>query len=76
MKIPTFSSEEEKAAWLFDHRAEIGAEIRERIKSLAERVAGDINERAAKMTPADRKRADAETKRIAERVRGCQLPQA
>jgi uncharacterized protein YjbJ (UPF0337 family) len=36
-----------------------------RFEDLAERIAGEINERAAKMTPDDRARADSETKTIA-----------
>ena len=37
----------------------------DRFEELAERIAAEINERAAKMTPEDRARADAETKKIA-----------
>ncbi len=40
----------------------------DQLEELAERIANDINERAAKMTPASRARADAETKRIAAQV--------
>jgi hypothetical protein len=40
-----------------------------RFEELAERIASEINERAAKMTPERRARADSETKRIAARVR-------
>ena len=69
MEIPKFSSEAEEAAWWDDHRAEVEADIREKMKRLAERVADDIDERVARMTPAERARADAETKKIADRVR-------
>jgi len=94
MKIPKFSSEAEEAAWWYDHRAEVEADIRrrmsdkprlnladvlsraelspaanDRLEDLAESVADHINERAARMTPAERARADAETRRIAARVR-------
>ncbi len=41
----------------------------ERLEELAERIAAEINERAAKMTPEDRARADAETKKIVAQVR-------
>jgi hypothetical protein len=37
----------------------------EHFEDLAERIAAEINARAAKMTPEERARADAETKRIA-----------
>jgi hypothetical protein len=37
----------------------------DRFEEFAERIAAEINERAAKMTPAERDRADAETKKIA-----------
>jgi hypothetical protein len=40
----------------------------DRFEELAERIATEINERAAKMTPEDRARADSETKKIADRV--------
>jgi hypothetical protein len=40
----------------------------DRFEELAERFASEINERAAKMTPEKRARADAETKKIADRV--------
>jgi hypothetical protein len=40
-----------------------------RLEELAERIAAEISARAAKMTPAERERADAETRKIAERVR-------
>jgi hypothetical protein len=39
------------------------------LEELAERVASDINERAAEMSPQKRARADAETRKIADRVR-------
>jgi hypothetical protein len=74
--IPKFSSEAKEAAWWDGHRSEIEAEIRQRIKqqpltlgNLAKRISAEINERAAKMTPEDRAKADAETKKIAARVR-------
>jgi vacuolar-type H+-ATPase subunit E/Vma4 len=41
----------------------------DRLEDLAERIAAEINERAEKMTPEDRARADAATKKIADRVR-------
>ena len=37
----------------------------DRFDELAERIANEINERAAKMTPQDRAKADSETKKIA-----------
>jgi len=37
----------------------------DRLEELAERIATEINERAAKITPQQRARADAETKKIA-----------
>ena len=40
----------------------------ERFEDLAERIATEINERAAKMTPEERAKADSETKKIAARV--------
>jgi hypothetical protein len=40
-----------------------------RLEELAERIAAEINERADQMTPEDRARADAATKKIADRVR-------
>jgi hypothetical protein len=40
-----------------------------RLEELAERIAAEINERASKMGPEDRARADAETKKIADHVR-------
>jgi hypothetical protein len=58
--IPKFSNEAEEAAWWDAHRSEIEAEIRQRI-------ATEINERAAKMTPKERAQADSETKKIAAR---------
>ena len=41
----------------------------DRFEELAERIAADINERAAKMTPKERARADSETKKIAAQAR-------
>jgi hypothetical protein len=40
----------------------------DRVEKLAERFALEINERAARMTPEERERADSETMRIASRV--------
>ena len=45
--IPKFSSEAEEAAWWDPHRCEIDAEIQQRI-------ATEINERAAKMATEER----------------------
>ena len=39
-----------------------------RFEDLAERIAAEINERAAKMTPEQRAKADSETKKIAAQV--------
>ena len=39
-----------------------------RLEELAERFAVEINDRAAKMTPEDRAKADSETKKIAAQV--------
>ena len=41
---------------------------KERFEELAERVAADINERAARMIPEALARADSETKKIAAQV--------
>jgi hypothetical protein len=40
-----------------------------RLERLAERVANEINERAAKMTQEERAKSDSETTRIAAQVR-------
>jgi hypothetical protein len=40
----------------------------DRFEELAERIASEINECAAKMTPERRARADSETKKISARV--------
>jgi len=40
----------------------------DRLDELAERIAVEINERAAKMTPEERAKADSETKKIADHV--------
>lgn len=40
----------------------------DRLDDFAERIASEINQRAAKMTPADRAKADAETRKIADQV--------
>jgi|HubBroStandDraft_4_1064222.scaffolds.fasta_scaffold608589_2 hypothetical protein len=37
-------------------------------EEFAERIAAEINERAAKVTPEDRAKADSETKKIAAQV--------
>jgi hypothetical protein len=39
------------------------------LEELAERMANEINDRAAKMTPEDRAKADSETTKIAAQVR-------
>ena len=41
----------------------------DRFEDLADRIAAEINERAAKMTQNERAKADSETKKIADRVR-------
>jgi hypothetical protein len=41
----------------------------DRLDELAERFAAEINDRAAKMTPEERAKADAETTKIANRVK-------
>jgi hypothetical protein len=41
----------------------------DRFEELAQRVVGEINARAAKMTREERAKADSETKKIADRVR-------
>jgi len=79
--VPNFSSEAEEAVWWDAHRSEIEAEIRQGVKqkrpptlgSLAERVAAEINERAARTTQEDRAQADSETKKIAAQVQ-CRIP--
>ena len=40
----------------------------QRLEELAERIAAEINERAAKMTPAERAQADSKTRKIATQV--------
>ena len=45
----------------------------EQFEDLAERIATEINERAAKMTPEQRAKADSATKKIAANVR-CRTP--
>jgi hypothetical protein len=40
----------------------------DRLEDLAERIAAEVNGRAAKMTPEERAKADAETKKIAAEV--------
>jgi hypothetical protein len=49
--------------------AKLKRQKEDRLQELAERIAAEINERADKMTPEDRARADAATKKIADRVR-------
>jgi len=39
-----------------------------RLEELADRIASKINERAAKMSPEDRAKADSETRKIAAQV--------
>ena len=41
----------------------------DQVEELAERIAAEINQRAAKMTSEDRARADSATKKIAAQVR-------
>ncbi len=41
----------------------------DRLEDLTDRFAAEINERAAKMNPEERAKADAETKKIADQVR-------
>jgi len=71
--VPKFSSESEEAVWWDAHRSEIEAEIRQRIEGhqleqMAEDVAAETSERAAKMNSEQRAQADSETKRIANQV--------
>jgi len=40
----------------------------DQLDELAERIATEINERAARMTPEERAKADSETKKIAARL--------
>ena len=40
----------------------------DQFEELADRIATEINERASRMTPEERVRADSETKTIADRV--------
>jgi hypothetical protein len=40
----------------------------DQFEELADRIATEINERATRMTPEERARADSETKKIADRV--------
>jgi TPP-dependent indolepyruvate ferredoxin oxidoreductase alpha subunit len=48
--------------------AKLKGQKEDRLEELAERFANDINERAAKMTPEKRQKANSETKKIADRV--------
>ena len=41
----------------------------DRFEEMAQRIVGEINARAAKMTREERAKADSETKKIADRVR-------
>jgi len=41
---------------------------RDQVEELADRIAAEINERAAKMTPEERAKADSETKKIVARL--------
>jgi len=41
----------------------------DRLEQLAERVANEINERATKMTPEERAKADSETAKMATQIR-------
>jgi hypothetical protein len=68
MVIPKFPSEAAEAEWWDAHRAEVEVDIRARLTNLAERTATKINERAARMTPEKRVRADSETKNLAIRI--------
>lgn len=68
MVIPRFSSEAEEAEWWDAHRAEVEARIVAKLTNLAERTAADINERAARMRPVERRRADSETRRISKAI--------
>ncbi|MFZ0138473.1 MAG: hypothetical protein WAK89_15515 [Candidatus Sulfotelmatobacter sp.] len=49
--------------------AKLKRQKEDQLEELAERIAAEINERADKMTLQNRARADAETKKIADRVR-------
>ncbi len=48
--------------------AKLKRQKEDRLEELAERMAAEINERAAVMTPEKRQKADSETKKIADRV--------
>ena len=48
--------------------AKLKRQKEDRFEDLAERIANEIDERAAKMTPKERARADSETKKIAAQV--------
>jgi hypothetical protein len=48
--------------------AKLKRQKEDRFEELAERIANEIDERAAKMTPKERARADSETKKIAAQV--------
>jgi hypothetical protein len=69
MVIPKFPSEAAEAEWWDAHRAEVDVRILAKLRNLAERTAADINERAAKMTPAERRRADSETRKISKAIK-------
>jgi hypothetical protein len=68
MAIPKFPSEAAEAEWWDANRAEVEVRVRAKLRNLAERTASDINERATKMSPEKRTRADSETKKTAARV--------
>jgi len=48
--------------------AKLKRQKEDQFEELAERIATEINERAAKMTPEERAKADSETKKIAAKV--------
>ena len=48
--------------------AKLKRQKEDRFEELAERIATEINERAAKMTPEERAKADSETRKIAAKV--------
>jgi hypothetical protein len=66
--IPKFSSEAKEASWWDAHRSEVEVEVRAKLKNPARRISTDINERASRMTPGKLRRADSETRKIAEAI--------
>jgi hypothetical protein len=48
--------------------AKLKHQTENRLEDLADRIASEISQRAAKMTPAKRTQADSETKKIADRA--------